>query len=139
MVADLKTLLDAGWTSANTNSRTPTISNINDVKRIDIGAADIILLKYLTAVSSDNASGGLIKEETTVIKVDIRTSFSRDQMAKIKNEVKRIINANRTNPFSGSPFVDVVDPTTEEDLSHTLVKCWRYTINIEFQQFTKAI
>lgn len=131
----IKTLLNNNWASANTGNRTPEINEIFNVKRIDISQSgnDLILIDELTRVVQDNGSGATSKRISTVITIDTRT-YSRDQLILIRNEIERILNTNQVDPF-GDQTYSVSDITDEKDLSDTMIKLFRYQINIKFEQF----
>ena len=135
----IKTLLDNSWNLANTNNRTPSVTSIFEVKRIEISQSgeDIILLDELTRVIQDNGSGASSKQITTIITIDLRT-YSREQLILIRNEIERILNSNQVNPFSDNSY-EISDITDERDLSDKFIKLFRYQINVKFQELNFAV
>ncbi len=140
LLSDVKTLLEDNWNDANTNNRTPQISNIFDVKRVDLGAnlKDFIFLRELTRMQEDNGSGALNKRITTIVVIDIRTMYSYDHLILMRNEVERILNNAQIDPFGNQEY-EISDITDEKDLSDKFVKLYRYEINIKFQQLNVSV
>ncbi len=137
ILVDVKTLLDT-WNAANTNSRSPTVEDISEVKRVSLGAADHIFIWELLRVPSDNASGGSSKKTITTIVIDIRTSFSRAHFVAMRKEVRRILNGAQIDVFSDGVY-DISDIVEDEDKSHSMVKFWRADIKWRLEQFNVAI
>lgn len=140
VLSAVKTLLDDEWDSSNTGSRTPSVQNVFDVKRIDFamnGSTDHILIYQDPTTQSDAGSGGGAKRVLDVVKIDIRTMLTRAHAVLIKEEVDRIILANETNPFSSSPFYEVADITEITDLSDKNVKLFRFVMKLELQNFNR--
>ena len=133
-----KALLENSWNNSNTNSRTPVVTDITEVKRVSLGAADHIFLWELIRTPSDNASGGSSKKTITTIIIDIRTSFSRAQFVAMRKEVRRILNNAQIDVFADGVY-DISDITKDEDLSHLMTNLWRAQINWRLEQFNVAV
>ncbi len=138
ILVDVKSLLDDNWTAANTNSRTPTVADISEVKRVSLGAADHIFIWELLRVPSDNASGAASKKTITTIVVDIRTIFSRAHFVAMRKEVRRILNNAQVNVFSDGVY-DISDIVEDEDKSHSMVKTWRADIKWRLEQLNLSV
>lgn len=141
LLSDLQDLLTNNWNSANTNNRTPIITNRFEIKRIDFnlqGSKDYVLLRELTRVIEDNGSGANSKQITTIAVIDIRTTHSYNQMVLLREEVERILNNAQIDPFGNQEY-EISDITDGKDLSDGLVKLFRYEINVKFQQLNVAV
>ncbi len=141
LLLSVKTLLDDGWIASNTATRTPTVSSIFDLKRVDFRmqeSQDHIFLYELSRVPSDNASGALSKQTVSVVAVDIRTMLSRVQLDLVRVEVRRILNANQINPFSDGVF-DISDITDDQDFSDKAVKLFRIQIKWRVEQLNVVL
>lgn len=141
VLASVKTLLDNSWNDSNTASRTPTVTPIFDLKRVDFrmqGSQDHIFLYELSRVPSDNASGALSKQTVSVVAVDIRTMLTRIQLDLIRVEVERILNANQIDPFSDGVY-DISDITDDQDFSDKAVKLFRVQIKWRLEQLNVVL
>lgn len=141
LLDSVKDLLTTNWNISNTASRTPSISNIFENKRIDFvmgGSTDHILLYEDSQDAVDGASGGGIKHKVNIITIDVRTMHNRAQGILIRNEIERIIVANEVNPFSSDPFYDIADVTSLQDLSDKSVKLYRFVLKLKLERFTQT-
>ncbi len=138
ILVDVKALLVDNWNAANTNSRTPTVNDISEVKRVDLGAADHIFIWELIYVPSDNASGGASKKTITTMIIDIRTAISRVQFVAMRKEVRRILNNAQVDVFADGVY-DISDITMDEDKSHSMVKFWRANIKWRLDQLNLSV
>jgi len=140
LLTELQTLLNDLWDSSNTGNRTPTVSIGGEVKRLDLSSTDHIILSEAGHTASDAASGGSIKRKVNTVLIDFRTVASRAQAILIRDEIERIIVASEINPFSGSPFYDIVDITDLRDYTDTdgTVSYWRFVLTARFERFAEA-
>ena len=138
ILVDTKALLDDNWNSANTNSRTPVVTDITKLKRVNLGAADHIFIWELIRVPEDNASGGQSKKTNTQVIVDIRTAVSRAQFVAIRKEVNRILDNAQIDVFADGVF-DISDIIQDEDMSHLMTNLWRAQIKWRLEQFNLAV
>lgn len=138
ILIDVKALLDDNWTSANTSTRTPTVFNIAEVKRVSFGSIDGIFLWELIRVPEDNASGGVSKKTETIVMIDIRTAFTRAHFVLMRKEVRRILNAAQIDVFSDTIY-DISDIIEDTDLSSKMVNLWRAQIKFRLEQFNLTV
>ena len=138
ILAQVDTLLTDSWNSSNTNSRTPTVIDIAELKRVRLGPKDFIFIWELLRVPEDNAAGGASKKTITTIVIDIRTAFSRAHFVLMREEVRRILNTNQIDPFSDSVY-DISDITEDEDMSHLMVNIWRAQIKFRVEQLNLTV
>ena len=138
VLTSVKTLLDANWNSSNTGGRTPAVQNIYDVKRVDVGGKDSILLIEQNELPSDNASGGTSKQKTSIVKLDIRTVENRDQAVLMKEEVERILDNAQIDVF-GDQVYDLSDITNIKDLSDRTSGLFRFVVDWTLQQLNVAV
>ncbi len=138
ILVDVKNLISTGWVEANTNSRTPVVTDITEIKRVSLGSADHLFIWELIRTPQDNASGGSSKKTMTQIIVDIRTSFSRAQFVAIRKEVRRILNNAQIDVFSDQVY-DISDIIQDEDMSHLMTNMWRAQIKWRLEQLNLAV
>lgn len=138
ILVDVKALLNDNWNAANTNTRIPTVNDISEVKAVNLGPTDHILIWELLRVPSDNASGAASKKTITTIVIDIRTAKSRAHFVAMRKEVRRILNGAQVDVFSDGVY-DISDIVEDEDKSHSMVKFWRADIKWRLEQFNIAI
>ena len=138
ILTDVEALINNNWIPGNTGTRTPLVDKLYDVKRIDLRSQDIILLKEVLARPQDNSHGAASKERSTLIVVDFRTTFSRDQVQLMMTELERIFNNAQVDPF-GDQVYEISDIEDIRDLSENSVKLFRKQMDVRFQQFNLTI
>jgi len=137
----LKSLFDTGWNRANTSQRKPVIDDITTIepgkgKRLDLRRQDAVLF-YETAHNEEQPELLYDFVNTRVnITVDIRTTYSREQLYKMENEVRRLVHVNRRG--NGVDF-DRMIYKTRTDLSDRTKHLWRFTFQIEIVTFAELI
>ena len=137
----LKILFDTGWNRANTSQRKPVIDDITTIepgkgKRLDLRRQDAVLF-YETAHNEEQPELLYDFVNTRVnITVDIRTTYSREQLYKMENEVRRLVHVNRRG--NGVDF-DRMIYKTRTDLSDRTKHLWRFTFQIEIVTFAELI
>ncbi len=101
----LKTLLDNGWVSGNTDDITPKVRIITQVKTINAVNDDFILLYELDEGVDPFGLGAQEWAHDRISSIDIRTTYKRAaitdiraHLIKIKDEVFRILKASVDNP-----------------------------------------
>jgi len=106
-LSTVKSILDTDWTSANTDSLTPTVTIIYEAKQVSLANADHILLYEVDEDHAPDGIGGKDYHEEPIVAIDIRTTFLRaaigdirPHLIKMKDEVLRIIRVNVENPDS---------------------------------------
>ena len=138
ILVDVQSLISGAWEESNTNGRTPTITDISEVKRVNLGAGDFIFIWELIRNPEDNAAGGSSKKTTTIITIDIRTAKSRAQFVAMRKEVRRILNAAQIDVFSDGIY-DNSDITEDTDMSHLMVGLWRAQLKFRLEQFNVSV
>ena len=138
ILISVKTLLDNSWVSANTNGRTPTVSDISEVKRVSLNAGDFIFIWELIYTPEDNATGGESKKTQTFIMLDIRTAKSRAQFVKMRKELRRVLNNAQIDVFSDLAY-DISDIMEDTDMSSKMVGLWRSQTKWRLEQFNLAV
>jgi len=131
-------LLNNNWDNANTDSITPTISKIFNKKRVGgLGGVVTYIGVYSPAASNENPIdfGYNTVERIEFQTVDIRTSNSYSHVLNCKDEVKRILRANRK---SVSGFDEVVVRRIN-DLSDATRNLWRFVLDIELKVYAEAL
>ena len=137
----LISLLDDGWTRANSDNIKPKILDIATVtpehgKRLDLGRHDYVLL-YETA-HNEEAPELFYNFVTTRINltVDLRTVVGRTRLQKMENELRRVVHTNRKG--DGNNF-DRLIFKTRVDLSDRTKRLFRQTFQIEMLIFAEQI
>ena len=138
ILIDVKALLVDNWNSANTGSRTPTVTDINEVKRVSLSAGDFVFIWELIRNPEDNASGGASKKTVTTIIIDVRTAFTRAQFVLMRKEVRRILNSAQIDVFNDGVY-DISDITEDQDMSNTMVNFWRAQVKFRLEQLNLSI
>ena len=127
--------MTTNWNSTNTNDRTPLIKRIFDQKWYDAKTNDLVLI-YKTSSNeaiTDVGYNGI--NVTDTISIDIRTMQSRDQLIKMRNEVRRIIYNNKSN-ITGYDYMKVIRKT---DLCDKSIGLYREVIDVELRRLGEAI
>lgn len=117
-LTSIKTVLDANWTSANTDSITPTVYvTTTQALRLDFATSNDHIILYLVSHTTDPNDLGASHKERTVdrVSIDIRTKVSRAHLLKVYNEVRRIFST-RINNFDSSAFQQMI-PIGFQDFS----------------------
>lgn len=127
--------LTASWTQANTDNKKPTITAIYDVKRIDAGNADYVLVYALDHTERAASLGFTHIDYIDTVSIDIRTSSSRARMIKVRDEVRRLIYAKRKS-LSGYKQLGVI---RGKDLSDRSIKLWRYVIDVKLWKILTTV
>ena len=138
VLIDVKALLDDNWNPANTNSRTPTVTDINEVKRVSLNAGDHIFIWELIRNPSDNASGDVSKKTVTMIIIDIRTALSRAQFVAMRKEVRDILNDAQIDVFGNGEY-DISDIIEDTDMSNAMVNFWRAKLKFRLEQLNLLV
>lgn len=137
----VKTILTNNWTAANTDSITPTFSLITDKKRIDFGGNRVNILIH---VPRDNTKPSGIgpggKNEIYRYEIDIRVLGAdyRSTFLKCVEETKRIIQANKVNPYTSASKPSITCSILEynddgQDLSNGSHDYWRYLVPVQLE------
>ena len=152
-VLTLTSLISGAYNTANVDSRSatiqdPTLRNVDDSKDIDI-------IKIYN-VSSETPPVGIFNRDeniTDVLSIDIQTTYGsennrdltvtgREHIVKVKQEIERIIAANRSDPTSlpsGSQTYATLRKVSNEDFSDEQRFSWRYLITVEIKIFWRSI
>lgn len=131
------TLLEAQWNASNTNSRTPTIQAIYDIKRANLWDADYVLTYSIAEIDEPNAFGDTSKKQTSRCRIDVRSKYSLAHLQLIVNEVRRILDGKRKNPFGDW---DVILPTAESrNLSDRSKRFFRYVMDYRAVDYNKGV
>ena len=138
ILISVKTLIDNSCNSSNLNGRTPTISDISEVKRVSLNAGDFIFIWELIYTPEDNATGGESKKTQTFIMLDIRTAKSRAQFVKMRKELRRVLNNAQIDVFSDLAY-DISDIMEDTDMSSKMVGLWRSQTKWRLEQFNLAV
>lgn len=139
----VKTILTNNWTAANTDSITPTFIFITDKKRLDFGSNRAFILIHVPRNNTKPAGVGPSgKHEVNKYELDIRVMGAdyRSTFLKIIEETKRILQANKVNPYSSAskPLVtcSVLDYDEDgQDLSNGTHDYWRYLLPVQLSFF----
>jgi len=131
-------ILSSNWTSANTDSITPKIDQIFDVKRYG-GLTDVnssILVYEQKAIPAVNGFGSTSRRRDQPVSVDIRTTISRAHFIKLHDEVERIFATKIINPDAN---FDILDPDEGWiDLSDKRKRIWREVYDIKLIKLTET-
>ena len=137
----LKSLFSDGWNRANTGQRKPVIDDITNIepgkgKRLDLTRQDAVLF-YETAHNEEQPELLYDFVNTRInITVDMRTTYSRDHLYKMENEMRRLVHVNRKG--NGVDF-DRLIYKTRTDLSDRTKHLWRFTFQVEIVSFAELI
>lgn len=138
ILQDVRDLILTNWNQNNTNGRIPTVTDISEVKRVNLRTGDFIFIWELIYLPEDNASGGKSKQTITNIMLDIRTAKSRVQFVFMRKELRRILNNAQIDVFSDLEY-DISDIMEDEDMSHNMVNLWRSQLKWRLEQFNLAV
>jgi hypothetical protein len=138
ILIDVANLISTNWDQSNTNGRTPTISDISEVKRVSLNSGDFIFIWELIYTPEDNASGGQSKKTQTFIMLDIRTAKSRAQFVSMRKELRRVLNDAQIDVFTDSVY-DISDIMEETDMSSKMVGLWRSQTKWRLEQLNLAV
>lgn len=127
--------LSAEWDNTNTDSKTPTIGPVEDYKRIDVREGDWAVAYALSHEEMPKSLGYTHIDYTDVVSVDVRTAVSRAHLIKMRDEVRRILYAKRTN-LNGYKDVRIGNIT---DLSDKFRLMWRMTIDVRLWKVITAV
>lgn len=129
-------LLNTGWTKSNTDSRMPTIDKIFNVKRADFSPYQDYVLGYLLSGSYLIKPLGLgtQERETLVISLDVRTMTSRAHHMKMRDEIMRVIRANKLRDPDVYKF-NVIRLERMTDLTDKSTGLYRVVIDVRCEDF----
>jgi hypothetical protein len=138
----LQTIIDLfvnGWNSSNTDSNTPNISKITDIKRIDFNAnKDWILIHRSNPLKEPAGIGVLGKHITENLIVDVRTQGigMEDHWRNVLQEVERILDASIISPSSD---YTILNPDSQgTDLSDKMFNTWRMLVPIKLIKYNQS-
>jgi hypothetical protein len=100
IVETLHAILKAGWTSGNTNSRTPQFFRRQHIKPADHATDDVVVIYDKASTTHDR---GIMYKHTNYedyASIEVRTSRGPRQAKRMQAEVERLINANHSSPTS---------------------------------------
>jgi len=141
-------LLKAGWTSANTDSVTPTIAAIYDVQDggvfANVARNDVVLV-YSSSPESNGPQGcGYYDLEVKAfISVDVRTPYGstpaagRAHAVKMRDEVRRIMDAARMGGVSSG--CDLVIRGDSQDTTNKRTRVWGFVENFTMMSYAVAV
>jgi len=128
------------WTSANTDSKTPTFAKITSYKRIEQNNNQDWILLHRVRPSREAAGIGTgSKVLNDEVDIDIRV-FGANQEAhfyKVITEMERILDTKIISPFSGYQILDP-DYGSGQDLSDKYRGIWRLLITIKLINYNTA-
>ena len=135
----IQTILDADWTSGNTDSLTPTVSDIVELKYLDMANNDYVLLYEVNEGVSPLGIGGSTWTHNNVVSMDIRTTFKkavqgniRAHLVKMKDEVERIMKANTSIPDATFLLLKIV---RLRDLSNKSIGVGRMVMDVQLDRY----
>lgn len=135
-IALVKGFLTDNWTPANTDSVTPTISEIWEFKRVDVCSGDFVLLYQSGSSEIETSSiGTLGKHQTWRVSIDIRTSEKaggRTHLIKLKNEVERIISNKIVTADSNFQFIE---PISYMDFTNKMHDLYRMVLDVKIESW----
>jgi CCR4-NOT transcriptional regulation complex NOT5 subunit len=131
-VSSVKTILSDNWTDTNTDTKTPEIEAVTDVKRfsgLTNNQDTLLIYEGKTSLKFDGCYWGS-RTRTTPVSIDIRTTDSRAHFILMMKEVDRICNAKRKNPDAN---YNTLEPVEYVDLSDKRTGIFRavYDIRVE--------
>ena len=134
----VKTVLSANWNNANTDSKTPKISPITDVKRFSglTNNTDTVLIYEGRTISKYNGLGWGARNINTTVSIDIRSTVSRARYIKLIKEVDRILMSKRKD-FDTD--YNTVEDINYIDLSDKRTKIYRAVYDITLQRRSEVI
>ena len=131
--------MDNGWLSSNTDSLTPTVAKIVDVKVIDTANQDYIFLYEVDEPIDFFGLGAVDFQHSQMVSIDIRSTYLRSfpqdiraHIIKVKDEVIRILKANISDPDSYYHLLTII---RKRDLSDKSVALGRFVIDIKMQHW----
>jgi hypothetical protein len=132
------TILNADYTTSNTDNITPIIAKIYDYPKIQDLARDYILV--YSKVSNSQAVGlgsSPIANFFETLSIDIRVYGDSDTHArKVLTEVRRVLYNKIKNPDSN---YDLLSPDiTTTDLSDKTRKIYRYVLDITLSDYCRS-
>lgn len=139
-LSSIVTILTNDWTAGNTGGVTPTIVKYTDQKTADFGSSTNWILVHRSrpnfAPAGIGADAG--KNEDDKMNIDIRV-LGRDQEAQfylVKEEVLRILHANKVNPDSDYTVLEY--DGDGQDLSDQGRNLWRLNIPCQLKNYNKV-
>ena len=126
-VESVVSVLDTDWTKANTGDFKPIISAIYSIKRGDLTNRDYVLMYAVDHAEKPVSLGYTHIDYTDTVNIDIRTKESKTRLNNLRDEVRRIVYANRKD-FDGYKIAKV---NSIKDLSDKMNQMYRYVITIE--------
>ena len=125
-------LISSNWNSANTDSVTPDFSVVYDKKRVG-GLTDSVtwISDYFSGPENREALdlGYNFFTKTEFVTFDIRTSKSYSHSLNCRDEIERILLANRKS-ITGFDYLLIV---RIKDLSDSQRKLWRWIFDVELK------
>jgi hypothetical protein len=137
----LRDLFRGNWNRANTEQRTPVVSDVTTLepgrgKRFDLDRNDLIMI-YETAHAEEAPELFYDFVNTRVnLTIDVRTRHSRDRLRQLETEVRRILHLKRKGDTTN---FDRLIYKTRTDLSDKTKRLFRFTIQCEMAVFYEQI
>lgn len=131
------TLLSDNWNISNTNSRTPTIRVIYDLKRTNLWDADYILTYAIAHSNRPNAFGNVSKKVVDRCRIDVRSKYSLAHLSLMATEVERIIDGKRKQPFGD--YMDLQFEGEGKNLSDRTTGFYHYVFDVQGRIGTKEV
>jgi hypothetical protein len=134
----LKTALASGWTSANSDGKTPTIvvsddeSDANISKRYDVGMRDFIVIYSPSRQETPVGLGAGVKQVSEFVTLDVRTGVSRAHHVKVIQELDRVLDTKFRNPVSGFQLAYASSWLPHGD---KMARLWRHTRDLELVNY----
>lgn len=114
----LKSYLSTNWNPANTDGITPEFAFTYDVKAMDTGNKDYVLLYSVSSLHPPNALGGQTKDKTDRITIMVNTTGTRAHGIKMKEEIERIFDYGYKNPANLPSGINEFEFLNCLDMSH---------------------
>jgi hypothetical protein len=143
-LTSVKTVLDAGWNSSNTDGVTPTVYvTMSQPMRFDHATANDHILIYSSSHTTDPNDLGASHKERTVdrVSIDIRTKYvasgetsPRLHGRRVYNEIRRIF-AGKINLFDSGAFQQMIPIGYIDFSSHGF---FRYVYDIYLRNWVVA-
>lgn len=137
VLSTVKTLLIDNWNSDNTDSLTPEVKVIMDMKTLSLADYDYILLYEVDEGVDPFGLGATDWQHERIASVDIRTRYKRASipdirahLTKIKDEVFRIFKANVINPDADHHLALI---KRKRDLSDKSIGLGRMVIDVSLK------
>lgn len=123
------TLLSNNWVSANTDAITPSFAKITGAKSIDFDANKTFILAQRNRTKMDPAGlGPANKNEAESFELDIRTIYTEAHFLNVIEEVKRVLQAFKTNV---TDYTYVEFDGSGNDMSDKTRQIWRYMFPVQ--------